>query len=270
MLSVVCKRAVWLTAVLLFVAASGCSPEKQGQDSFPTSSTADSSEAGTIPASEEEEPSLVFLLPSSNVYKETEDPSVIARVIQRLQVEPRCPLQETVPVLIPPLRLECSDWPADLLITEEYLTEESPGGVQRTYRITPDLLDDLLALYASLETQEQLHGPTSELTMPALNGEGTLTVQKNGPGLARTTSDPALISRAAQIIAEGLCEKSAAPAENTNGTTLTLKNREWGGTVTVGVYLEYRPNGSDECVYYRLDSSVLADLLTLYEQMEEP
>ena len=39
--------------------------------------------------------------------------------------------------------------------------------------------------------------------MPALNGEGTLTVQKTGPGLARTTSDPALISRAAQIIAEG-------------------------------------------------------------------
>lgn len=99
---VVRKRAVWLTAVLLLVAASGCSPEKQGRDSFPTSSTADSSEAGTIPASEEEEPSLVFLLPSSNVYKETEDPSVIARVIQRLQAEPRCPLQETVPVLIPP------------------------------------------------------------------------------------------------------------------------------------------------------------------------
>ena len=97
MLSVVRKRAVWLTAVLLFVAASGCSPEKQGQDSFPTSSTADSPEAGTIPASEEEEPSLVFLLPSSNVYKETEDPSVIARVIQRLQAEPRCPLQETPP-----------------------------------------------------------------------------------------------------------------------------------------------------------------------------
>lgn len=137
------------------------------------------------------------------LYKETEDPSVIARVIQRLQAEPRCLLQETVPVLIPPLRLECSDWPADLLITEEYLTEESPGGVQRTYRITPDLLDDLLALYASLETQEQLHSPTSELTISALNGEGTLTVQKTGPGLARTTSDPALISRAAQIIAEG-------------------------------------------------------------------
>ena len=71
-----------------------------------------------------------------------------------------------------PLRQECSDWPADLLITEEYLTEESPGGVQRTYRITPDLLDDLLALYASLETQEQLHGPTSELTISALNGDG--------------------------------------------------------------------------------------------------
>ena len=82
--------------------SSGCSPEKQGQDSFPTSSTADSSEAGTIPASEEEEPSLVFLLPPSNVYKETEDPSVIARVIQRLQAEPRCLLQETVPVSIPP------------------------------------------------------------------------------------------------------------------------------------------------------------------------
>lgn len=67
MLSVVRKRAVWLTAVLLLVAAPTVPREKQGQDSFPTSSTADSSEAGTIPASEEEEPSLVFLLPSSNV-----------------------------------------------------------------------------------------------------------------------------------------------------------------------------------------------------------
>lgn len=203
MLSVVRKRAVWLTAVLLLVAAPTVPRKSKGRTLFRLPPRRIPRRREPYPRPKKRSRPLFSSCLPPMLYKETEDPSVIARVIQRLQAEPRCLLQETVPVLIPPLRLECSDWPADLLITEEYLTEESPGGVQRTYRITPDLLDDLLALYASLETQEQLHGPTSELTIPALNGEGTLTVQKTGPGLARTTSDPALISRAAQIIAEG-------------------------------------------------------------------